>query len=386
MSILKVLHIVDYYPYYAGKVVEEIAKRLTKKGVIVKVISSNLMASSGNSIKENVVRLKASRVTLRDTSYIIYDLRDLMLLKEQLDVDIIHLHFLYSFLSLYIGIIKKLKKIEPPIVATSHGLTSGYESTIVEMTAKLLDKLSKKLVITGASAITTVSKLEYDYLVRIFPHKRLYYIPNGIDRSFFKPDNNKRRILRDRLGIDSDDFLVLYFAHLRAAKGVFTFLKAMHKVVSRTDFVKFIIAGYGPSANYIKQIKEKYKKRLNTFLGYISDKDLPYLYNACDIYVLPSHVEGMPLSVMEAMACGKPVIVTSVGDMPFIVKNGVNGIVIPPGNAELLANGIIYLAKNKELRNLMAELNLRKMAKYDWDKISNRYYSLYAEMLDRAKF
>ena len=82
---------------------------------------------------------------------------------------------------------------------------------------------------------------------------------------------------------------------------------------------------------------------------------MPYLYNAADVYVLPSYVEGMPLSVMEAMACGKHVIVTSVGNVPVLVKNGVNGIVIPPGKADQLAESIIHLTENPELRKLMSE-------------------------------
>jgi len=92
--------------------------------------------------------------------------------------------------------------------------------------------------------------------------------------------------------------------------------------------------------------------------------------------------EWARLSVMEAMACGKPVIVTSVGDVPVLVKNGVNGIVIPPGNADLLAESIIYLAENPELRKLMGKANVRKMVRYDWDKIAKQYHSLYLETLD----
>ena len=91
--------------------------------------------------------------------------------------------------------------------------------------------------------------------------------------------------------------------------------------------------------------------------------------------------KGMPLSVIEAMACGKPVVVTSVGDVPVLVKNGVNGIVIPPGKADLLAESIIYLAENPELRKRMGETNIRKMLEYDWDKIAKQYHALYSEIL-----
>ena len=95
-----------------------------------------------------------------------------------------------------------------------------------------------------------------------------------------------------------------------------------------------------------------------------------------------NNYEGIHLSMMKAVACGKPVIVTSVGDVPVLVKNGVNGIVIPPGNADQLAESIIHLAENLELRKRMGEVNIRKMKQYDWDKIARQYYTLYSEILD----
>jgi glycosyltransferase involved in cell wall biosynthesis len=85
--------------------------------------------------------------------------------------------------------------------------------------------------------------------------------------------------------------------------------------------------------------------------------------------------------LIKAMACGKPVIVTSVADVPFLVKNGVNDIVIPPGRADLLAESMIHLAESPELRKLMGEENAIKMAEYDWDKIAKQYHLLYLEII-----
>jgi glycosyltransferase involved in cell wall biosynthesis len=73
---------------------------------------------------------------------------------------------------------------------------------------------------------------------------------------------------------------------------------------------------------------------------------------------------------------------TDVGDVPFMVENGVNDIVITPGNADLLAESIVYLAENPELRKLMAEANVRKMKEYDWDKVAKQYQTLYSKILN----
>jgi len=375
--------VLDYYPSYVGKIVYEIGKRLSSNGVYVKVAASNLACGSedckGN---DDVIRLRATRIVVCDTPFVVYDWRDLRLLNKNLDFDIIHVHFLYKFLSLYIGLMKETRRVHVPLVTTSHGLTSGYPSGIVQATAKLLNELAKKLVITNSSIITTVSKVEFRHLAKFIPTNKLCYIPNGVDTSFFKADRNKRYKLRNKFGIDENDVLVLYFTRLRAAKGVLIFLKAMAEVIRKTNNVKFLMAGSGPLTSHVKKMEKKFSDRLHTLLGYIPERDLPYLYSASDVYALPSYVEGMPLSVMEAMACGKPVVVTRVGDVPFLVKNGVNGIVIPPGNADVLAKSIIYLAENPELRKLMGETNVRKMKEYDWNKIAKQYYTLYSGILN----
>ncbi len=378
MSPLKVLNLVEYYPFYAGRVVYEIKRRLSSNGVSVKVFSSDLMTSCDNCRDgDDVIRLRARRIVVRNTPYILYGLRGLSLPVSEPDVDIIHVHFLYSLLSLYAGAMKKLNKIKAPMIVTSHGLTSGYSSAVVQLAAKLLNKLSERLLIAPSSAVTTVSKSEYSYFAEYVPYEKLFYIPNGVDTVFFKPDDTKRRVLRNRLGIDENDIVVLYFAQLRAAKGVSTLLRAMHRVIESTSQIKLFVAGCGPLAGYVKEKEGEFGAKIRTCLRYIRDEELPYLYNTCDLYVLPSYVEGMPLSVMEAMACGKPVIATNVGDVPALVKDGTNGMLVPPGNVRSLSDSIIHLVENPKLMRRMGDANLKKIAEYDWDRIAEQYQSLY---------
>lgn len=376
------MEIVEYYPFYAGKVVYEIVKRLSANGIAVSVVSSDF----GNNFKgcyngNNVIRIKSRRVTVKDTPFAFYNFNDLRVINKNLDVDIIHVHFVYSELSLYIGFVKKFYKLEVPLVATCHGLTSGYNSKIVQIAAQALKKLSNWLVLANCSTITTVSKLEFEQLSKSVASNRLCYIPNGVDTSCFRPDEQKSHELRSQLGIDKDKVVVLYFAHLRAAKGVLTFMDAVCKVIGRTDNVQFIIAGSGPLASYIKEKSINFGNKVHAILGFVPDADLPYLYNACDIYVLPSYVEGMPLSVMEAMACGKPVIASNVGDTPVLIKNNVNGFLIPPGQADILADKIIDLSKDLEKMRSMGRRNAKIIEQYNWDEVTRQYQALYNQVL-----
>jgi glycosyltransferase involved in cell wall biosynthesis len=378
---MRVLQIVEYYPFYAGKVVHEVVKRLSNDGVKISVIASDFGLSSAVKRKDNVVRLSSKRLIVRDTPYAIYNPKDLGVIKDSLDVDLIHVHFVYSSLSLYMGFLKNFVRIKVPMVATCHGLTSGYSSSIVQVTAQFLNSLSNKLVLDNSSAITTVSMRQFNYLSEQHFGKKLVYIPNGVDISTFVPDPQKRREFREKLGFKENDVVFLYFAHLRAAKGLLTFLEAASQIVNKTDNIKFVIAGSGPLVKNVKDASDNFGKKLTALLNYIPDEDLPFLYNACDVYVLPSYVEGMPLSLMEAMACGKPVITTNVGDVPLLVKDGVNGFTVLPGDSKLLSKRMLDLLGDAAFREQVGLFNVKEMQKYSWDKIARQYKQLYSDIL-----
>jgi glycosyltransferase involved in cell wall biosynthesis len=262
---------------------------------------------------------------------------------------------------------------------TSHGLTKGYASLPTAIASETLSHFSKTFVLKRASLITTVSLSEYNCFKGEFLDK-LHYIPNGVDTKTFKQETKKRQDFRKALSLEDSDIVVLYFAQLRASKGILTLLKAIDIVLKRNQDVKFIIAGTGPLARQTTKELRFYKDQVRSLLHYIPDSTLPYLYNACDMYILPSFVEGMPLSLMEAMASGKPVIVTNVGNVPAFVKQGINGVIVPPGNANALAEGIISLARNPALRKRMGETNALEMAECDWERIASQYHSLYLKV------
>jgi len=380
---MRITFTIDYYPFYTGKLIREIARRLEPNGVEARIVTSDIRPEINPDENENnVVRLRARSLSMFGSSYIVYDPWSILSSRKILDVDVINSHFAYAFLSFYMALMKRIKKIRAPIVVTCHGMPTGYASAVVEATAQLIRLLSNKLVIKKASAVTTVSRQQYHYLNKFIPTERLYHIPNGVDTCLFKPDNKKRRELREEMKINEDNVLVLYFARMRAAKGVLIFLKTIRRILRKLANIRILMAGSGSLANHVKEMTVKHPKKMQALLQYIPDKMLPYLYNASDIYVLPSYVEGMPLTLMEAMACGKPVIATNVGDVPNLVENGVNGIVLPLVDADLLTNGILHLAKNATTRDSMGVANVKKISEYDWDKIARQYHSLYLRVTE----
>ena len=369
---------------YGGKAVFELCRYLVKRGLEVHVVTSSVKGKPKYELLQgiHVHRIPTHFQKIFNSEYPISPtvLASIMEVIRKYDINLVHINFIFSPLALGTGFLRSIGLIKIPVIVTSHGLTKGYSSTLTEIASNLLGLFSKSLVLHQARAIVTVSMCENNYFKSEFSRK-LHYIPNGVDTSIFKPLSENGKLIREKLCVRKDDVLVLYFAHLRSAKGILTLLDAIDVVINETSNVKFLIAGTGPLREKVKKSLKNHEGRVHAFIRYIPDSDLPYLYNASDIYTLPSFVEGMPLSLMEAMACGKPVIATNVSDVPILAKNGVNGIIIPPGNANVLAQSILHLAKNPELRKLMSQANAKKMIEYDWAKIAEQYHLMYSSVI-----
>jgi glycosyltransferase involved in cell wall biosynthesis len=112
--------------------------------------------------------------------------------------------------------------------------------------------------------------------------------------------------------------------------------------------------------------------------------DVPAILAAADVFVLSSLWEGNPLSIMEAMAAGKPVIATAVGGVPELVEDGVSGILVPPRTPDALAEAMILLAREAVLRRKMGEVaRQRALERFGVDRMAREYERLYLKLLQR---
>jgi len=382
---MEVTFVVDYYPFFSGRVVYELVNRLRRFGVKATVISSSLLAEKQGP-EPDVIRLKASHFSLSGTPYIRYNLHELHRLPNlSKETDIINLHFTIKPLPLYHGLLKKFHLMKSPVVATPHGLPTGYPSTVVRCVSSILFSFSEIFVLDDANAITTVSKKEYAFFRNKYPNKILEHIPNGVDTSVFRPDESQRQMIREKFQFTEDAVLVLYFTGLRTQKGILVFLDAIRNIMRKNMKIAFLVVGTGPLASHVQAfVATQGNPRIRAVTDFVPEEYVAHFYNACDIYVLPSCYEAMPLSLMEAMACGKPVIATPVGDVPLLVEEGINGFLVPPNDVNLLVARIVQLAENPETGDRMGKRNILKMRHYDWNKTAERYYHLYRKVLNQA--
>jgi len=118
------------------------------------------------------------------------------------------------------------------------------------------------------------------------------------------------------------------------------------------------------------------------FTGFVHKSEKVLYYKSADVLVLPSLYEVFGIVNLEAMACNVPIVASKIGGIPDVVKDGENGLLVPPRDSEALADAIIYLLKNKDIRERMGE-NGRKLVeeKYTWKKVAEETDKLYLSLM-----
>lgn len=220
------------------------------------------------------------------------------------------------------------------------------------------------------------------------PGGKIKVIHNGVDVERFSPAVDKGALKR-KFGFREEDLLILYVGRLYSRKGLPTLIEAIPKVVRKFNDVKFIISGRG-----LKDEEEKLRrhaKRLGVedklvFLGYFPDEDLPDLYRAADMFVFPSIYENLPFAMLEAMASGLPVITTTVGGIPEVIKDGENGFMIEPYNSMALAERILYLIDSPKAAQEMGFSGRETVErKFSWEGITRQVLRVYKEAMARQR-
>lgn len=198
-----------------------------------------------------------------------------------------------------------------------------------------------------------------------FPAGKTITMLNGVPTARFAPSEKQGVALRARLGINPDEFLLVCAARLAEAKGLDILLQAVSRVRKKGIRCKCVILGAGPLKDKLLQQNESLGLSGSVFFEGYHEDIRPYLQSA-SAFILTSYLEGLPLSVLEAMACGLPCIVTNVGGSAEAVLDHVVGLVIPPGSVDAAEDAISYLSTHPEERARMGSL-ARKRACQEFD-------------------
>lgn len=198
---------------------------------------------------------------------------------------------------------------------------------------------------------------------------KIVVIPNGIDikkiaESVFDKKNNTGEILVGSIG------------SLRKAKGFDILVEAASIVSRKRRDIKFMILGKGPLESYIRQqITRLGLNETVVLCGFIEN-----VYNymvSFDMVVIPSRWEGFPVVALEAMACGKPVIATTTGDLPEIVEHGITGLLVEPENPKEMADAILKVASNEKMREEMGKNAMIRVENFSLENMVREYRKTY---------
>ncbi len=194
-------------------------------------------------------------------------------------------------------------------------------------------------------------------------------IYNGIDIANFSPKMHMKT---------QDMYTIINVASLTKRKNQALLIEAFDLVLKKKADVKLVFVGDGEEKSNLQSYAEKYKisDRVE-FTGIISE--VQKWLSKADIFVLCSFFEGMPLSIIEAMAVGLPVIGTAVGGIPDIVEDGVNGFLVPSNDAVKLSMALLKLIEDKELRSQMSQKNIEKAKNFDIGYVAGEYMKLYSK-------
>jgi len=208
---------------------------------------------------------------------------------------------------------------------------------------------------------------------------RITVIPNAVDLKLFDAVTLGAEKKKKELGIVNSYPVLGVVARLTPVKGHSVLIRGVSKLVKKYPKIHCLFIGDGElEPDLKKQINDAGLKRNFSFLGF--RQDVSTLLSTLDIFVLPSLTEGMPNVILEAMACSVPIIATHVGGIPEVVKDGWNGLLIPPEDPENLALSILRLFKDRTLRIQMGR-NGRKhvQEKYSLDIQIQRFIQIYEE-------
>jgi glycosyltransferase involved in cell wall biosynthesis len=257
--------------------------------------------------------------------------------------DLLHTHNYKS--NLYGYIASRLLGI--PIIATCHNWTDTTAAL------RLYGALDRQVLAQFDRIVTVSASTRARLSNRRIPTHRIATIGNGVPIPELSLDHGPR-ITRDSQSYGGDlcggGLMVGMAARLSFEKGVDIFLQAAADVTRRHPGIRFVIAGDGPERERLEQIaRELHLSSTVTFLGFCTD--MQSFLRTLDIFVQPSRVDAMPMSVLEAMAHGLPVIASAVGELPDILDHGSRGRLVPPEDADGLAQGILELSCDGALRS-----------------------------------
>jgi len=240
------------------------------------------------------------------------------------------------------------RRLGIPLVYTVHGWSFHDDQPFL---VRRLRIWGERWITTRSAANIAVSASNRQSGVDSIPGFRAVVVNNGIDQRKFSPMRSFTDV-RGELKIPRDVVLVLFLARFTAHKQPLTLIRAFHEAVGKMPELRLLMVGEGDEKEEGMRLAGELGLTGEVYFSPFS-QDVPDVLAACDIYVLPSLWEGLPIGLLEAMAMGRAVIGTRVDGTREVLRDGENGLMVEPGDVGALAGAMLRLAGDAELRESM---------------------------------
>jgi phosphatidyl-myo-inositol alpha-mannosyltransferase len=367
-----------YYPHLGGVTehVHNLARTLIQSGHHAIVITSH-MAELGRGHQLGDMDEDPSYVYRIGTSRVIYSygsfarvttglglrrqIRDI-LRRER--IDLVHVH---GGLNPVLGLVAPdaAGDLDIPVVATFHSWF--HRSALCRIFRRPLQKRLDR-----HAAVIAVSQPVVEAHARYF-EADWRIIPNGVDTSFFRPNGADRPTSRD------SEPELLFLGRLDPRNGLDTVLSAMPAILERFPAVRLTIAGDGPLRRVYERLAAPVGRHVS-FIGSVNG-NRPAFYSGADLYLCPTTKASFGITLLEAMACATPMVVSDITGFRELVSGGDEAVLVPKNDAGAWAETIIALLQDGQRRERMGAAGLSKAARFSWPNVTQEVTAVYSGVL-----
>ncbi len=266
-----------------------------------------------------------------------------------------------------------------PAVVTVHDLGYRYEPDAHPLLQRLYLELGTRQSVRQARRVIAISQTTADDLVRFYrvPPERIAVVPHGVDDTFRPRTAEECARVRQRYGLRAP--YILHVGTLQPRKNIVRLIQAFELLAAQDEHLELVLVGKrGWLAEPIERAlaASPVRSRIR-LLGHVADEDLPCLYSAAEVFVFPSLYEGFGLPVLEAMACGTPVVASRRG---ALVENAGPAVPCDPSSTADLARAVME-ARDPTRRNALVQAGLEHARRFSWKRSAERTLAVLSEAL-----
>lgn len=294
------------------------------------------------------------------------------------DLDLLHLHTpLVKWLDTRLPVLVTVHT--PMKTATSAAPLNNLLGWLIRLQAPVSYSLEQQLFHRADKLIAVAHSVAQELQLYDIDPQRVGVLGNGVDIGVFSPGKREP---------DRSDPYFLTVGRLAPPKGLEDLVQCAEAVVRQFPHHRFLIAGAGPLEEQLRaDIARREMEGKVVLVGHITDRgQLVDLYRGATAYIHPAHYEGLPTVLLEAMACGRPVVTTAVSGALDVVQHGRNGLLIPPRAPEQMAAAIIRLLREPGLGEQLGRTACQTVEeRYSWDVVGGSYLAQYETLLSGVK-